>query len=741
MDTLNLTENDDKIRQIAIQNAINHFNYEFVDDGDGNLKCQFCKVIIQDFSLDFLNSHVADNVHQYKRMSYVLEQQRKKGYLKVSSEFFNAKLELLAEDALKLEADSNMRVEKMSTQEFQTFIANKLIVKKDQLINGKLEKVKYALNNKLFSDSFFKMVKCNKCHIEINDSITEMINHLEMCDTNFKTLFPTIDWKVENSIVEKVSSEKYLSFSSTKGKIRCCACKDEITSKHDIISKHLNSLNHEKNCKIYENSIFINNTINSKDFINWLCLVFSSTNISFNTIKSLQDFFVNFMGREIPCEGTLRNHLFDTFNFVVQRVREEIGDNFIYISMDEASTNKNSKFVSCIVGTLIPENPHLQKHFVFRFEKLNTAWTSDEVMRIFENILRQLYGDNFVEIAKDKLKLFVCDAGSQMVSGGKMMKIKYPSMVFLICFCHNLHNLCETIIEKFPNAKKFITAMNNILYNSPAKMDVFLESLTIKKRPVKHCPTRWGTGLDACDYWFLNFDFAVTFLNTLNSKKESSFVLQAKNLIQLDDTRNELEIISTNYSFISKIIHKLEQRNQSMETSIELIEKVKEGLNKQNNNNVGIEIINRLNQILNKNPGYNELVNNIKSNPKYAELKYAPPGSYDAERANKIYKSTMTYDRSRMHSETTNMKAYIRFNSISLGMRDVKVKNIQDKNRLQPQCSTAQKLSFSSLFVKSEKSLKETLALNSENFSFEDLDRELDLELDYFDDFNSDTDI
>ncbi len=372
---------------------------------------------------------------------------------------------------------------------------------------------------------------------------------------------------------------------------------------------------------------------------------------------------------------------------------------------------------------------------MFNYEILEKSWNTAEVINVFQQTLSKLYGEFWIEKSKTKLKLFVTDGGSQMVCAGKQLKKSYPDMLYLICFCHNLNNLCESIMSLFPNTLNFITALNNVLYSSTERMRTFMRMFNVTTRPVKYVPTRWGTGLDAVQYWHYNFIFAFNYLNTLPEKSsDSDYLNLARNLVKNELTKNELEFLHENYCFISKIIHKLEQRNQSMETSINLIESIKNGLNKQSNNEKGKIIIERFDEIFNKNPGFKTLMD---SKPNFGSLQFAPPGSYEAERANKMFKSSYTNDRIGMKIENVKIWSYIRFNSIALGMREVKVRNSQDSSRLQLQKTATQKLSFLSLFI--NEPLINTVC-NFEDFSIEELDEQLNVELEKFDndDFTDD---
>lgn len=727
---MDLLSSDSKERQKKIKEVIEYFKYEYYQNNSGHLECVFCKTEFLDFSNEMVKNHVTNSTHNLNRVQYLLKQQFKSVFKNCKVEMNGKTFDDITDTLLNFETTNNKRVEEIDKETLEGHILKRLktFSESNAPVIGKIKKVKLAFENKMFCDLPSDTVKCTKCQLVISDSLTKMTEHLENCFPDFINSLPVINWTPKNLIIEKVNREKYLLISEKPDTVKCKVCKIELQSIHATLTKHLISANHLECCRIYEKKKETDFLINSNEFQNWLNLVLSSCDISFAKIKGLKNFLETFTGRKILCETTFRTRLSINFKLIEQNVRNEIGDNDVYISMDEATAKiVNTKFVSVIVGTLIPDNPTLQKSFLFSYVKLETAWTKNEVFNVFINTLKQLYGDNWFEISQNKLKLMVADAGSQMVSGSKLIKQTFPKMVFFTCLCHSLHNLCETILQKFKNAMEFVTAMNNILFSSSQKLQDFKNRFNLKS-PIKAIPTRWGTGLNACKYWFDNYNEAVEFLKSLE-KDTSQWILKAKNLVQSNLAKAELEIITNNYCFISSIIYKLETRNQALETSIQLVEFVKTELNKNANSPTGKEIVNRFSEILNRNPGFTELVSNIATNPDYAPLKFAPIGSYESERGNKIYKSTLTSDRVGMIPENIKMWSYIRFNSLTLGMRDIKVKNVENGNSLQVQ--NAKELSFSSLFIKSENKTEKEIEISelNEYILSEEIYEELDYDL------------
>jgi hypothetical protein len=85
-----------------------------------------------------------------------------------------------------------------------------------------------------------------------------------------------------------------------------------------------------------------------------------SANIPLNKIsyKQLINFIEKYTNRNVPTESTLgKNYLSSCYKNAVRRVRNIIGDNKIWVSIEE-STDVDSRCVAnVIVGTLFADRP------------------------------------------------------------------------------------------------------------------------------------------------------------------------------------------------------------------------------------------------------------------------------------------------------------------------------------------------------------------------------------------------
>lgn len=720
-----------------MQQIINAFNGDFVENENGYLKDVFCNIVFDEkVNFDYLTEHVKCGKHIQNRCYFPLKQQIKRTFLRHKFQSVAQELvESVAEECTYLLVSNydQLKFSENAQKEIDEIVSKRIKLMKKPTF-GNLEMVKLAIEEKVFVDGTFGKVKCNVCHIEIDDSISKMVNHLASCDhklPEFGELHPSHN----STAINLINKNKYLIFFESE--IKCIACKIQFQSVTSTIKSHVESDNHKKSVTAFEQKGKMDNLIDNSDFCSWLGLTFCSLNISLHKIDGLSDFLQRFTGRKIPSETTLRRHMGHSTNLVYEMVRKEIGDNYIYISMDEATnTLQKKKYVSVIVGTLIPDNPKQQKSFVIDYVELDKTWVTNDVVNVFIQTVKKLYGEkDWIEKGQQLIKLFVTDAGSQMIAAAKYITTYlFPNMHFFTCLCHGVHNLSDTIIKCYPTAKQFIMAMNNILSSSPKRMAIFKELFELAT-PIFHVETRWGTGLKSIEYWYINYESAVNYLNTLDNNEKSHYISIAKELVKLEITKTELQEVTERYGFIPNIITKLEKRNQFMIRSIELVTQIGTELEKYNLPNTNDELIHQTNQqpipqsigriifnryttILEKNKGYQTLCERITDGD-FRQLLYAPIGSYESERGNKIFKSSLNNDKSNFKFENVREWSMTRFNSIALGLRRIKPKNSDEQERLQINNSRGN--SFAGLFIESEKIETEV------EFDIHDIDDEFDL--------------
>ncbi len=543
--------------------------------------------------------------------------------------------------------------------------------------NDKIKTVQTALNGNMFSSADEEKVKCNLCDSLISDSISVMANHAlghqegQLAQINSKI-------SVSPSLVALVDKQEHLKLVGNK--VKCSVCHHFLLSdKKFNIERHLNAVAHNSQLVAHGKRTAVDEQISSDQFNQWLALSLSSSDIPFHKIAGLTDFLRTFTARHIPSKQTLARQLISSYEMVKTEVVKCLQNKSLWMSIDAATNSlQNYKFVSVIIGTLVPDDSSSQQVFVWCYNKVIGSFDTTAVVDLFTKTLFELFGENYYHLANQHLKLFVSDGASEMVAAAKVMKQMIPNLLTFTCVCHALHNLSISILKCYPKAVAFVSALNNALFSSPPKIVMLRGMPGFEKLPPKIIPSRWGTGLRALKYWHINIKMAIDFLSKFE-RNESEYIAHAKD--QLNDVMiAELEAVATRYAFIPDVINKLETRNLPMRTSIELIENVVTELNRYESDIIGSKMISRMAGILKRNKNFLDL-KQLLEEESFQFLKYAPAGSFDTERSIKHFKKVLSSDRSRLNHETVSQISFIKHNSIVLKLRASPVTNQAEKEK------------------------------------------------------------
>ncbi|KAK2717216.1 hypothetical protein QYM36_007361 [Artemia franciscana] len=120
-----------------------------------------------------------------------------------------------------------------------------------------------------------------------------------------------------------------------------------------------------------------------------------------------------------------------------------------------------------------------------------------------------------------------------------------------------LHRVGEIVKLQFPDVDSLISNVKNVFLRAPIQMNMFKElypDLSLHLQPVI---TKWGTWLEAADYYSKNFG---SIKNVLSEQDSSSAMAieQAKAIIDQPILKNNLACISSNACFLIHSIAKLE---------------------------------------------------------------------------------------------------------------------------------------------------------------------------------------
>ena len=190
--------------------------------------------------------------------------------------------------------------------------------------------------------------------------------------------------------------------------------------------------------------------------------------------------------------------------------------------MDEAEIAKQ-KYISVLVGSLDASN----QTFLVDCHPLDSDSNvnSSIILHTVDDILRQL------EIKRKNFSLFLTDAARYMSLAGKTVKELYPSLIYVTCVAHLLHNCAMRVRAHFKNIDEIIATIKAAtIKNKDRKKDFHDAGLASSPDPVI---TRWATWLRAALYYSENLPAVRTIVNNWTSA--GLLVGRAKDAINVED--------------------------------------------------------------------------------------------------------------------------------------------------------------------------------------------------------------
>lgn len=232
-----------------------------------------------------------------------------------------------------------------------------------------------------------------------------------------------------------------------------------------------------------------------------LCEAMVAANIPWNTLKNekLKVFLSKYTKRNIPDESTIRKRYLDRcYHQKLDEIREDIGENFIWTSVDE-TTDAAGRYIANLVVGKLNENGPGKPHLIASQELSEVNHSS--IARFVNNGIRKLWPDGM----EDKVLLLTTDAAAYMIAAGRSLKVFYKNMVHVTCLAHGIHRVAEYIRNSFPLVNKFISAAKKIFLKAPKRIQAYKEMLKIPLPP-EPVLTRWGTWIKTVVFYATHFE-------------------------------------------------------------------------------------------------------------------------------------------------------------------------------------------------------------------------------------------
>lgn len=434
---------------------------------------------------------------------------------------------------------------------------------------------------------------------------------------------------------------------------------------------HENQLKLKKNKPIQQQITDSFETSNSQNqFHIDLCQALVGANIPFFKLQSLpfRSFLQKYTNKSIPDESTLRKkYLQVCFDSTIVKIRQKIGEHYIYIMVDETTDARGLYICNLLVGILhqeIDPTPFLIACKVLPKTNYDTVsrFINDNLMNFFLQNSEYQY----------KVLLLVTDAAPYMIKTGQALNTFYPNMIHVTCVAHGLNRVLEKVREIFPEVNKLVNNGKKILLKSPHRVEIY-KNIMECELPPEPVITRWGTWLEAALFYAENFNKFKMFINALDEDVQT--IKKLKRVITSASIISDLTFIKSHLSTFPQALTQLETRNLSLNKQIEIFETIGESLKKINNEK-GQIMAHKFNSVVEKNTGYalikkyNDCINgtknmNVEQQPAIvACYKMSPITSVEVERTFSKLKDILSDRRHNFSANNFEMYNIVNFNSI-----------------------------------------------------------------------------
>ena len=308
----------------------------------------------------------------------------------------------------------------------------------------------------------------------------------------------------------------------------------------------------------------------------------------------------------MPSESLIRKRYLDeVYQNVIGKIRKNIGNNFIWFTVDE-STDARGRYIANLLVGVLNNNESSEPYLIAsrQLEKTN----NNTIARFVQEGLSDFFLPN--RVPSEKIVLMLSDAATYMVKASNVLKVFYENLIHCTCLAHGLSRVAETVRLQFPVVNDLIKNGKKIFVKSPLRIQAFREQVPNVSLPPEPVLTRWGTWLEAALYYadyFHKFKAFVTDLDEASAQsiKECQRILNDKQVFQ------NLTFIKCHYSYIPQFLTKLETRDLSLTESVKIIDEFKT-LIQNVHGNVGV-MVNKKLEVLEKNSGFKILIDISKT--------------------------------------------------------------------------------------------------------------------------------
>lgn len=390
-----------------------------------------------------------------------------------------------------------------------------------------------------------------------------------------------------------------------------------------------------------------------------LCKALVCSNIPWNKLNNpsfrafLEKYCVN---QNIPDESTMRkNYLDKIYLSTIEEIRNSIGDNFIWVAVDETTDALGRYVANIVVGKLCSEEPGKPHLLACKMlEKTNHLTIS----RFVNDSLRLLWPCGS---KNEKVLVLLSDAAAYMVKAGKSLEVFYPNLIHLTCLAHALNRVAEEIRQAFPPVNNLISKVKKVFVKAPLRVQSYRNKFPDVPLPPAPILTRWGTWISAVSFYHENYENVNQIIFEFSADAAVS-IGDAQDAFGSGSVRQDIVFIHTHFSGLPNAIQVLETSGATLNHSLKVMKSIADTL-KSAPGEIGRRVKDKIKCVFNKNPGFEKITqidSYLEGSPEdFSEVtpllapcfKYCPVTSVDVERSFSAYKLILTDRRQNLTAD------------------------------------------------------------------------------------------
>ena len=259
-----------------------------------------------------------------------------------------------------------------------------------------------------------------------------------------------------------------------------------------------------------------------KDFKAQLVEAFLSADIPLKKIRNplIVQLFTD-LGQAVPSETMCREHVHELAESEQGRIKELLMDKKVFLVVDKSEIDKK-KYLNVLVGDInVPEKTYLLDCSVVETVNQNVMCAK------IDDCLRNL------DIPRENFVLLLSDAASYMTA-------------------HMLHNCAEKVRSYFTEVDNLVARVKAATVKNKTRRSLFKDIGS----PPEPVVTRWGTWLEAAEYYADNLTEVTKIVNSFDG--DGIIVNRAKDAVNDASIAASLMKIKRDYVELPKIIKKME---------------------------------------------------------------------------------------------------------------------------------------------------------------------------------------